>query len=121
MAKEKITVAETNAFIAQAKSVLSDEDRFEVINMIASNPKCGDVMKGTGGVRKVRVSLQGRGKSGGARVVYFYHNDEMPIFLFAVFAKNEKDNLTKTECNELKKVTAQIVKEWKKGNQNDRL
>lgn len=109
-----ITVAETNAFIAQSKGVFTDDERREVVNMIASDPECGVVMAGTGGVRKVRVALAGGGKSGGARVVYFYHSDDMPVFLFAVFAKNEKANLTKAECNGLKKVTAAIVSEWKK-------
>ena len=110
-----ITVAETNAFIAQAKGILSDDERQEVINMIASDPKCGELMRGTGGLRKVRFALPGRGKRSGARVVFFYHNDDMPVFLFAIFAKNEKDNLTKAERNTLKKITAAIVTEWKKG------
>jgi len=56
--------------------------------------------------------MVGRGKSGGARVVYDYHNDTIPLYLLAVFAKNEKDNLTKTECTALKKMTAAIVQAW---------
>lgn len=114
MGSELVTVAETNAFIAQSKGIFTDEERQEVINVIASDPKCGDLIKGTGGVRKVRIALPGGGKSGGARVAFFYHNNDMPVFLFAVFAKNEKDNLTMAERNELKKVTAAIVTGWKK-------
>jgi len=114
MSNERITIAETNAFIAQAKAVFSDDERQEMVNMIAANPKCGSLIQGSGGVRKVRVALPGRGKSGGARVVYFYHNDAIPLYLLAVFAKNEKDNLTKAECAALKKMTAAIVKAWNK-------
>lgn len=107
-------VAETSAFIAQAKDVFTDEEREDSVNMIAADPKCGEVMQGTGGVRKVRVALSGRGKRGGARVIYFYHDDGMPLYLLAVFAKNEKDNLSKAERNALKTVTGQIVAAWKK-------
>jgi hypothetical protein len=109
-----MTVAETSAFIAQAKDVFTDEEREDSVNMIAADPKCGEVMQGTGGVRKVRVALSGRGKRGGARVIYFYHDDGMPLYLLAVFAKNEKDNLSKAERNALKTVTGQIVAAWKK-------
>jgi hypothetical protein len=109
-----MTVAETSAFIAQAKDVFTDEEREDSVNMIAADPKCSEVMQGTGGVRKVRVALSGRGKRGGARVIYFYHDDGMPLYLLAVFAKNEKDNLSKAERNALKTVTGQIVAAWKK-------
>lgn len=107
-----ITIIETNAFIAQAKNVFADHERQEIINMIAADPMCGAIMRGTGGIRKVRVSLPGRGKSGGVRVVYFYRNKNMPVFLFAVFAKNEKDNMTKSERNALKKTVKILVREW---------
>jgi hypothetical protein len=60
-------------------------------------------MQGTGGVRKVRVGRGGRGKSGGGRVVYLYHDANRPIFLLAAFAKNEKSNLSKDERNKLAK------------------
>ncbi|WP_170245124.1 type II toxin-antitoxin system RelE/ParE family toxin, partial [Pararhodospirillum oryzae] len=61
------------------------------------------------GVRKVRVPLEGRGKSGGARVVYFYRNGTMPLFLLSVFAKNEKDNLTQAERNSLAALVRVLV------------
>ena len=59
------------------------------------------VIKGTGGVRKVRVALEGRGKSGGARVVYYFHSEAIPLYLLTVFAKNEKANISKAERNAL--------------------
>lgn len=112
MTNARITIAETNAFIAQAKTIFSEAERQEVINMIAANPKCGALIRETGGVRKVRIALPGRGKSGGARVVYFYHNGSIPLYLLAVFAKNEKDNLSKAERNELRKMTEAIIRLW---------
>ena len=58
--------------------------------MVADDPQCGVVIPGTGGVRKLRVAASGRGKRGGARVIYLFGGDDVPAFLLAVFAKNEK-------------------------------
>ena len=57
---------------------MSDEQRAQVVEMLARDPECGEVMQGTGGVRKVRVALPGRGKSGGARVIYYFHSGGFP-------------------------------------------
>lgn len=63
-------------------------------------------MAGTGGYRKVRFARAGMGKRGGARVVYLYGGEDMPIFLVTVFAKSEKGNLSKAERNALAKMAA---------------
>lgn len=97
-----ITVIETKSFIDNAKGLLTDEQRSMAIDFIAEFPDAGEVMPGTGGVRKLRVALQGRGKRGGARVVYYYHNEDVPVFLLFAYAKNVKDDLTKKEQNVLK-------------------
>jgi len=68
----------------------------------------GDVLVGTGGIRKVRFARGGRGKSGGVRVIYYFYNAEEPIYLLEVFGKNEKANLTAAERNALAKVVAEI-------------
>jgi len=65
------TVIETAEFLFRASKMMSDEQRARVVEMLARDPECGDIMAGTGGIRKVRVALTGRGKSGGARVIYF--------------------------------------------------
>ena len=75
-----------------------------VTNLLAADPLCGDLIQGTGGVRKVRIAAKGKGKRGGVRVVYYYHSEALPVFLLTVFAKNEKDNLTKAERNTLAKL-----------------
>lgn len=97
------TVAETNAFIAQAKGVFSDRERLDVISMIAADPKCGAVMKGTGGVRKVRAPLSGRGKSGGARVVYFITMTTSPFISSRYSPKTKKTTCRKPRGTPLKK------------------
>ena len=69
-------------------------------------------MPGTGGVRKLRWGGHGTGKRGGLRIVYYFHNESMPLFLLTVFGKNEKTNLTKTERNELAKFVRILVKSY---------
>lgn len=90
-------VIETPAYLAHAERLFSTEERTAVVDRVATNPECGVLMPGAGGIRKVRFGFGGRGKSGGARVIYFIAGDELPIFLLAVFAKNEKSDLTPKE------------------------
>jgi hypothetical protein len=105
-----ITVIETKAYISRADDIMSADERSAVVDFIADNPESGDVMPGTGGVRKLRVALDGRGKRGGARVIYYYQNQEIPVFLLGLFAKNQKTSLTKAERNTLKiAITAMVA------------
>jgi hypothetical protein len=86
------TVAETPIFQKYAAEVWSDQERLEFITWIATNPGAGDVIRGSGGCRKVRWHASGRGKRGGARVIYFLPSDEM-IWLLIVYTKAVFDNL----------------------------
>jgi hypothetical protein len=82
--------------------------------MVAAEPECGEVMQGTGGFRKVRVARGGMGKRGGARVIYILRNEAFPIFLITAYAKNEKDNLTRKERNELAKRADEIFAKYRR-------
>ena len=96
-----VTVAETPEFQRRARAIMSDEERLALIDFIARNPTAGVSIGG--GIRKVRFARDGGGKSGGYRVVHFYSgDDDVPIFLITVFAKNEKANLTKAEAEAVK-------------------
>lgn len=70
-------------------------------------------MEGTGGVRKLRWRRGGQGKSGGVRVIYYFHDDLMPLYLLTLFAKDDKVNLTKAERNELADLIDALVSIWK--------
>ena len=102
------TVVETAEFVARSSKLMSDEQRGRVVEMLARDPECGEIMRGTGGVRKVRIALAGRGKSGGARVVYYFHSEKLPLFALTVFAKNERANLTLAERNAMALVVRAI-------------
>ncbi len=70
-------------------------------------------MEGTGGIRKLRWPAHGKGKSGGVRVIYYFHNELTPLFLLSLFGKGEKANLTKSERNDLAKLTSLLVKNYR--------
>jgi len=97
------TVVETPTYLAVANKLFSEEERSDIVALVAADPECGDLVRGTGGFRKVRVARKGMGKSGGARVVYIWRNETFPVFLITVFPKNEKENLSMAERNALKK------------------
>lgn len=70
--------------------------------------------KGTGGVRKLRWARNDKGKSGGVRIIYYFHDDEMPLYLLALFSKNEKANISMEEKHILSKLVKELVKYWSK-------
>jgi len=75
--------------------------------------KIGDTFsQGTGGVRKLRWSLSGRGKSGGARVIYYYHNEAIPLFALTAYAKNERANLSQADRNDFRRLTKILVERY---------
>jgi hypothetical protein len=76
---------------------MDEAERIEVVNTIAADPQAGDVIPGTGGLRKVRIPLKGRGKRGGARLITFFHDADTPVFLIAVYAKNVQGDLDTTQ------------------------
>lgn len=78
----------------QAEKVWSDAEREEFVIYIAGNPQAGEVIRDTGGVRKVRWKSEGVGKRGGARVIYFYHDAGRPLYLLMVYAKARKEDLS---------------------------
>lgn len=106
------TVAETPEYIRQAEKLLSPDERRDLVSYLAAHPRAGDLMEGTGGVRKLRWARGGRGKSGGVRIIYYVHSEAMPLYLLTLFAKNERANLSKAERNELADLVEILVAAW---------
>ena len=112
MIEKLISIIELNEFSNFAKKHLSIEEHNYIINYIAANPEKGDIIQGSGGLRKLRFAIKNKGKSGGIRVIFFYHNDDMPVFLITAFLKSDMANISKASCNEFKKMTELIVKAY---------
>ena len=97
MQTRPITVVETQLFARAAEKIWSEPELAELIDHVAHNPEAGDVIPGTGGVRKLRWSRPGSGKRGGARVVYFYYRPDRPLYLLLAYAKAQATDLTPDE------------------------
>ena len=93
-----------------------DEDLAELQKFLINNPTAGKVMVGTGGLKKIRFAFEGKGKSGSARVCYVDFVAFEKIYLIQVFSKDEKDNLTDSEKNAVKKIISvlkdEAAKNW---------
>ena len=101
----------TAAFDKQWKHMgLDDDDLRRLQQAILQDPKVGGVIPGTGRLRKMRFALEGRGKSGSARVTYVDFLLYQTVYLIYAYPKNEKENLTKEECNQIKKMIDAIEK-----------
>lgn len=108
------TVVETPRFLADAARLFADEEREAIVDQIASDPQCGVVIPGGESIRKVRAGFGGRGKRGGARVLYIFGGTDMPVFLLAAFAKNEKDDLTRSELSAMAKAVSAILDNYRR-------
>jgi mRNA-degrading endonuclease RelE of RelBE toxin-antitoxin system len=109
------TVAETAVFLRQAASLLSDAEKQDVISFLAANPYAGDEIVGTGGVRKVRVAANGKGKGGGARVIYYVLDDNTPIFALLIYGKSAKADLTSGERKAVGNLATAIKAQYRSG------
>lgn len=107
-----ITIVEMPEYIKDANRLLNEESQQAIKDFLAINPQAGRLIQGTGGVRKLRWARPGSGKSGGVRVIYYFHNETIPLFLLNMFGKKEKANLTKAEQNKLAKLTSILVKTY---------
>ncbi len=102
------TIAETPTFSRQADRLFREDERQARIDHLAEHPLAGDEIPGTGGVRKLHFAASGQGKQGGARVVYFYGGDAMPIYALLAYAKDGKTDLSPSERHAVASIVAAI-------------
>lgn len=103
-----LTVVETSAFVRRAENLLSAEEHEELLFYLALHPLTGDEIPGTGGVRKVRFAARGKGKSGGVRVIYYFYDEDNPLYAIFLYGKNEQANLTPKQKSEVTTMAATI-------------
>lgn len=111
-----ITIVELKSFTKEVNDLLSPDEKEGLIAYLANHPDEGAVIPETGGLRKLRWAARGKGKSGGARVIYYFRDLNMPLYLLTAFGKGEKIDLTKADKKLFRALVEQIVNEqW--GNQ----
>jgi hypothetical protein len=108
------TVVEMPSYLADAERLFSQSERAAIVDRLAADPTCGVVIPDSGGIRKVRFGFGARGKSGGARIIYLFSGEILPVFVLAVFAKNEKANLSAAERNALGKMVANMIESYRR-------
>jgi hypothetical protein len=104
---DEIDVIQLVSFRKATKKLFSAAELEALIEFLGNYPEKGDVIAGTGGLRKLRWALAGRGKRGGSRVIYYYHRPEWQVLLITAYAKNEKEDLSPKE----KKLFSELMRE----------
>ncbi|GHT89780.1 hypothetical protein AGMMS49545_01000 [Betaproteobacteria bacterium] len=99
---------ETPVFTRLMTRLMSDDEYSELQQTLVDNPEAGDIIKAGGGIRKVRFALEGRGKSGGVRVIYYWRKNAYEIYLLLIYPKSKKDNLTDKEVDVLRKIVQEL-------------
>jgi hypothetical protein len=104
------TVVETASYLRAAEQAgITESERADIVTLLANDPDVGDLIRGSGGCRKVRVAGRGKGKSGGYRVVTYYADQTVPVYLLTVFGKSERSNLSDAEVNMLAVLTKELL------------
>ena len=99
------TVVEMPTFLSDCRRAgLSEDEHQAIIDAVAEDPQAGDIIKGTGGARKRRVSGRGKGKSGGYRVISYYPGPDRPALLLHLVDKGERADLSQAGRNEIQKL-----------------
>ncbi len=88
-----------------------------MVAYLSEHPSAGGLIQGTGGIRKIRWARGNKGKSGGIRVIYYYHSEIMPLYLLAIFGKNEKANISTDEKHLLANMAKELVTYWRNRNE----
>ena len=97
-----MTFKETNVFTRQIRKLIPDDEYREFQQELIFNPVAGAVIKGSGGLRKIRWRSAAKGKRGGIRIIYYWYMKDHEIYLLLAYGKNEKDDLTPKEVKILK-------------------
>ncbi len=99
---------ETSVFTHRVTTLLSDDEYAALQQVLVENPKAGDLIPGSGGLRKLRWGLEGRGKRGGARVIYYYVFSREQFYMLLIYGKNEQDDLSAEQLRALKRAVEAI-------------
>lgn len=108
MKANSVLIHENSRFTKEFNKIAGERERAEMYSYLEANPKAGDVIRASGGIRKLRWSRPAMGKRGGMRIIYYYFDKHGFISLLLVYAKNEKEDLGSHEIKKLRQVVAEI-------------
>lgn len=111
MSKLPLYILETSGFTKRFDKLASDKERLTLYQLLEQNPKAGDVIRGSGGIRKLRLARQGMGKRGGLRVIYYFYDARGMVSLLTVYAKSEQEDLTAKDIRLLRDLAELIEQE----------
>tara|TARA_R110000764_G_scaffold84450_3_gene165136 strand:- start:33 stop:350 length:318 start_codon:yes stop_codon:yes gene_type:complete len=103
-----MVIVETPIFTKLISQIMSDDEYKELQEALVIKPDLGVVIKNSGGLRKVRWSVDGRGKRGGVRIIYYWMTENEQLYMMYIFSKNTQENLTDAQTKALR----QIVERW---------
>jgi mRNA-degrading endonuclease RelE of RelBE toxin-antitoxin system len=106
-----MVIVETPIFTRLINELMGDDEYRDFQEVLVTRPDMGDLIQGGGGLRKVRWKLEGRGKSGGVRVIYYWVTADDQIRMLYVYPKGKQENLTQEQLAQLRK----IVERWSDG------
>ena len=106
-----MVVVETSVFTRIIKDLMPDDEYRNLQEALVQRPDAGAIIPASGGLRKIRWQLEGRGKSGGVRVIYYWVVDDEHIRMIYAYSKTKQENLTPTQLKTLK----QLVERWSDG------
>ena len=108
----KLIFIETQLFTDLVTKYIDDEALRKLQSDLMGNPEKGDLVPGTGGLRKVRMAFGGKGKRGGARIIYLYLKDAAIIYLLLMYRKSKTENLSASQTKRLRELAKQITREF---------
>ena len=97
-----VVFLETPVFTRRIKELVDDDQYRQLQLRLLAHPDAGDLIRGSGGLRKIRLGVAGRGKRGGSRVIYYWITAKAQIYMLLVYAKNEQDDLMEEQLKELR-------------------
>lgn len=103
-----MVIIETSIFTRRIQELMSDDEYRELQEVLVNRPDLGAIIQGTGGLRKVRWMLEGKGKRGGVRTIYYWMTADEHIYMLYVYPKSEQEDLTQEQRRALKAV----VERW---------
>ncbi len=101
---------ETSFFTKKVVKILSDDEFADIQQFLCENPDFGKIIKGSGGIRKVRCQIEGTGKSGGARIIYYFAVSYEKILLPDIYTKKEKENLSPDDIKNLRQAVEEFLR-----------